>query len=652
MSPNQNSAGAMTLSNFDTSSKSRQRLYNALNNSAKIRQNPQQSLQQSTSNQFNQQQEGGNIRNFRVRDSKRQTMNIRNNSSENSRYDREQLEYNQLFTKIENNELEKQIKQLKTKIQILYQELSKKDKLIEQFISNSVPDKHIQDSYVINTYKTQILELQKRLDESYEEKDQLKKSMPITMNQELMIEMETYKEECVRLRKILDTQFTNNEMKEFFGQSSWANVDPYENELQLEQERQMLEQQKEVETMRQIISEYDQNNQDLISKLNEMAIQNHKLQQGKKKGGGNKNAKMHNLEDQEISNLRRRLGDLERINLDQRVEIQKYYLPKIIFVLQSLALQQNHDIVVIEEMDESLLRQTLEPFLPLADFIIDAEFIEVHKNQLKFLSKDSLKQLQNEIQTCIEPHLQNRDPNDDMLDINSLDLQNQFPAVQNFLRYLCYQCYQSECFLSLRILNIFFQQSQSNNNQEMEDEDQQVIKIKKELQIIDLSGIIPLLPSVSENSVIDQDTLLRLLKQEDQTECIEELLKLLEVKRNTQKVYNLYEFKLILEDQLNRPEQENQEKIVLNFVKSLAQESLRQQLQMQTKKIVIQLGNKQKSMDYIDQFQFTEWIQTLIQNTSMQLDTDTLNILIKELRLSDKRPEVLIFKKLEQYINQ
>jgi hypothetical protein len=35
----------------------------------------------------------------------------------------------------------------------------------------------------------------------------------------------------------------------------------------------------------------------------------------------------------------------------------------------------------------------------------------------------------------------------------------------------------------------------------------------------------------------------------------------------------------------------------------------------------------------------------------MQLDTDTLNILIKELRLSEKRPEVLIFKKLEQYIN-
>jgi len=29
--------------------------------------------------------------------------------------------------------------------------------------------------------------------------------------------MEVYKDECVRLRKLLDTQFTNSEMKEFFG---------------------------------------------------------------------------------------------------------------------------------------------------------------------------------------------------------------------------------------------------------------------------------------------------------------------------------------------------------------------------------------------------------------------------------------------------
>jgi hypothetical protein len=34
----------------------------------------------------------------------------------------------------------------------------------------------------------------------------------------------------------------------------------------------------------------------------------------------------------------------------------------------------------VEEMDEIALRQTLEPFLPLADFIIDSDFIETHKN--------------------------------------------------------------------------------------------------------------------------------------------------------------------------------------------------------------------------------------------------------------------------------
>lgn len=35
----------------------------------------------------------------------------------------------------------------------------------------------------------------------------------------------------------------------------------------------------------------------------------------------------------------------------------------------------------------------------------------------------------------------------------------------------------------------------------------------------------------------------------------------------------------------------------------------------------------------------------------MPLDTDTLEKLFEELRLSERRPEVLIFKKLEQLIN-
>jgi hypothetical protein len=51
--------------------------------------------------------------------------------------------------------------------------------------------------------------------------------------------------------------------------------------------------------------------------------------------------------------------------------------------------------------------------------------------------------------------------------------------------------------------------------------------------MIDLSGIIPLMNYVTESSIIDHNTLLKLLKLDEQTECIEELLKLLEVKKNS-----------------------------------------------------------------------------------------------------------------------
>ena len=69
------------------------------------------------------------------------------------------------MAKNENKDLEKQVKMLKTKVVMLYGELSKKDKLIEQFITSSVPDKQIQESCVVNSYKGSILELQKRIED-------------------------------------------------------------------------------------------------------------------------------------------------------------------------------------------------------------------------------------------------------------------------------------------------------------------------------------------------------------------------------------------------------------------------------------------------------------------------------------------------------
>ena len=137
MTSNFNSATSVSAMDV-ASSKSKQRLYNAIN--SPLRQN-NSSMEQDNQN-----------------------LGMARSSERASKQylDREQLEYEQLMAKIENKGLEKQVKMLKTKVLMLYGELSKKDKLIEQFITSSVPDKQIQESCVVNTYKGQILELQKK----------------------------------------------------------------------------------------------------------------------------------------------------------------------------------------------------------------------------------------------------------------------------------------------------------------------------------------------------------------------------------------------------------------------------------------------------------------------------------------------------------
>eukprot|EP00347_Sterkiella_histriomuscorum_P021132 403335133 len=639
------------LSYNEGSSKSKQRLYLAINSPLRMR-NQLQPHQQSQYSAYYQSQDTQNQINektkpYRVREQKRVTVNAtRNSSVDFSKQDREQLEYNQMFTKQENNELEKNVVKLKTRIQMLYQELSKKDKLIEQFISNSVPDKYIQDSYIVNAYKTQILELNRKLEDSQEEKELLKRSLPFTLNQELQVEIEEYKQECLRLRKMLDTHITDSEMNKLFGQQSWRGIDIEDKE----KDAKLIENEKEMQLMKQTIEEYDQNNQDLISKLNEMAIMNHKLSRGKGKGKG---VSLKQLEENENIILKKRIADLERQNSDYKLEIQRFYMPKIIYILQTLALQGNHDIVVHEEMNETGLRQVLESYLPLTDLLIDQTFIETHKDQLKFLCRDSLKALQSEIQAFVDPYIQGRQLSDDLLNIASINFEGQFSAIKNFFKYLCQQCYQSDSYLSLKVFNIFFQRDQSNNNQEMVDDDEQVQKIKRELRLIDLSGIYSYLDFINHDSVIDQNTFLKLLKVEDQGEGMQELLKLLHVKNNNKKLINLQEFKLILHNQVNEPNQNmDQDNSAVKLIKQLQQENFKQSIQKFTKKIVVQLGSKQKSMDYIDQQEFREWIQQLVQNSKIQLDTDILEQTFSELRLSEMRPEVLIFKKLEQLINQ
>jgi hypothetical protein len=197
------------------------------------------------------------------------------------KHDREQLEKEQHDTKQVNNLLEKKIVKLKTKIQMLYQELTRKDRLIEQFISNTVPDRQIQDSYIVNAYKSQILELQRRLDEQEEEKEKIQKSLPVTQNQELQVEVEVYKQECFRLRKMMDAMMTENEMNKMFSQDSWRAVDMEDKQ----KDSKLIENEKEMQLMRQTIEEQDQNNLELIQKLNEMAIVNHKLSSGGKAKG-------------------------------------------------------------------------------------------------------------------------------------------------------------------------------------------------------------------------------------------------------------------------------------------------------------------------------------------------------------------------------
>ena len=113
----------------------------------------------------------------------------------------------------------------------------------------------------------------------------------------------------------------------------------------------------------------------------------------------------------------------------------------------------------------------------------------------------------------------------------NINFQSSFPAIQNFLRYLCQQCFHSERYLSLKVLSIFFQKDQSNNNQELEDDDEQIQKIKKELTDIDFSAITPFMSFIDEHSVVDSCTFLRLLKLQETDEYIlSELLNLLEVK--------------------------------------------------------------------------------------------------------------------------
>lgn len=67
------------------------------------------------------------------------------------------------------------------------------------------------------------------------------------------------------------------------------------------------------------------------------------------------------------------------------------------------------------------------------------------------------------------------------------------------------------------------------------------------------------------------------------------------------------------------------------------------------KKILLQVGSTSKQIDYLDQNKLRDWAHPLLaehEDVEYQLDE-----LFGELRLSEKKPEILVFKKLEQIIN-
>ena len=71
--------------------------------------------------------------------------------------------------------------------------------------------------------------------------------------------------------------------------------------------------------------------------------------------------------------------ELEAMNHDLKVELQKYYLPRVHFIMQSRAFSMGNDICVQSSEDAIFLRDSVEPYLPLSNFVIDEDFVKLNR---------------------------------------------------------------------------------------------------------------------------------------------------------------------------------------------------------------------------------------------------------------------------------
>ena len=76
-----------------------------------------------------------------------------------------------------------------------------------------------------------------------------------------------------------------------------------------------------------------------------MAVENHKLTK-KKVPKPKHNEHSHSIVSKEEKLMKQKLKELEAVNIDLKHELQKYYLPRVNFIMQSKALSMNNDISV------------------------------------------------------------------------------------------------------------------------------------------------------------------------------------------------------------------------------------------------------------------------------------------------------------------
>lgn len=76
--------------------------------------------------------------------------------------------------------------------------------------------------------------------------------------------------------------------------------------------------------------------------------------------------------------------------------------------MQSKAFNLNSDISVQTAEETTFLRDSVEPYLPLSYLVIDEDFVAQNKEQLQYFSKDSLKQIEDDIVFLLDEELKSR----------------------------------------------------------------------------------------------------------------------------------------------------------------------------------------------------------------------------------------------------